>query len=178
MATTSQTPQDADEIRRYMAQIRRELHEDMQNVVLGAAAVTDWQRYIRLYPWLSVGLALTAGFLIVPRRRPSRSEIAEEAAEDAIERTQRTRSTRRRGDGGEVVVEAPAENVRKKSKFGLMGMAFGMLAPVLTRVAQNYASNYLETLLAQQNMAAPSANPDPGGPGPGAGWPGQGPRPT
>ncbi len=165
----SNASQETDEIRRHMAQIRRELHEDMQNVVLGAEAVADWQRYIRLYPWVSVGLAFAAGYLIIPRRRPSRTEIAEDAAEDAAERTRTVRKARR---GGVEIEEREEVADRKKKKAGLIGALFGMATPVLMRVAQNYASNYLENMLVQHNMFVQEPTTDPGnaaGPGPGPG---------
>ncbi|MEA2631568.1 MAG: hypothetical protein QOE66_1787, partial [Chloroflexota bacterium] len=62
---------EIEEIRRQMAQIRRELHEDVQEVVAGAEAVADWRRYIRMYPWAAVGIATATGYLIVPKRRRS-----------------------------------------------------------------------------------------------------------
>ncbi len=63
------TLSEVDEIRRHMAQIRHELHEDVQGVVKGAEATADWRRYIRNYPWAAVGIAFGVGFLIVPRRQ-------------------------------------------------------------------------------------------------------------
>jgi hypothetical protein len=147
---------DIDEIRRRMAQIRRELHEDVQEVVAGAEAVADWRRYIRMYPWAAVGTAAAVGYLIVPKRRRSvPRDVARKAdVEAAIE---------------SVREPAPAEVKRRKS---LIGAALGMLVPLALRAAQNYAMSYLEQWIAQQQqqyMASagppPGATPTPRGPG-------------
>ena len=62
---------EVDEIRRQMAQIRRELHEDVQGVVAGAEAVADWRRYIRLYPWAAVGAAVGSAVGTASRTDPA-----------------------------------------------------------------------------------------------------------
>ncbi|MHC5544836.1 hypothetical protein ACYOEI_41915, partial [Singulisphaera rosea] len=59
---------DADEILRQMALIRRDLHEDVRGVVASAEAVTDWHRHIRNHPWLALGAATAVGYFVVPRR--------------------------------------------------------------------------------------------------------------
>jgi hypothetical protein len=165
VATASSPRTDADEvdnIRRQMAQIRRELHEDMQNVVAGAEAVTDWRRYVKLYPWACVGLAFTLGFLIVPRRRRSITEVAEKTAEKTATRVK------------EAVTPPKVE--KKEKRTGLFGMLFGMVAPVVVRAAQSYAANFVEQWVAQQQGAmagpAPAEGPPsgPGRPGPAPGW--------
>lgn len=140
---------DVDNIRRQMAQIRRVLHEDMQNVVAGAEAVTDWRRYVRVYPWASVGLAFALGFWIVPRRRRSITEAAEKAAEATA-----TRVTE---------AAAPPKVEKKEKRSGLFGMLFGMLTPVAVRAAQNYASHFVEQWIAQQQgvMSGPPSVPEP-----------------
>jgi hypothetical protein len=141
---------DVDEIRRKMAQIRRELHEDVRDVVASAEAVTDWRRYIRMYPWAALGLAAVAGFLIVPKRhRTIPPDIATHADVAQVR---------------EVVEEVKA---KKKSRKGLIGAALGFAVPIALRAAQGYAVQYLESWILQQQMAAgppPSDQPDvPGG---------------
>ena len=163
---------EADEIRRRMAQIRRELHEDVREVVAGAEAVTDWHRYIRMYPWASVGVAFAVGYLIVPKRRRSvPRDIATQADVSRIR---------------EAVEEVKPRVVREeKPRKSLLMAAFGLVSPLAWRVAQNYALNFAEQWLAQQQQqymtaATPPPSPSPSGqrrsPG-GPGWPGGPPGP-
>ena len=47
-----------------MAVIRRELHTNVSESVAGAEAVVDWGRYTWTYPWIALGAAAAAGYLI------------------------------------------------------------------------------------------------------------------
>ena len=78
---------EIDEIRRQMAQIRHDLHQDVSNVVSGVSEVVnevsgvmDWRSALRGHPYMLVGAALAAGYLIVPRRKkvvvPSQDSLA------------------------------------------------------------------------------------------------------
>ncbi len=161
----AEAPQDVEQIRRQMAQIRMELHQDMQGVVRGTEAATNWQYYVRHYPWPSLALALAVGYLIVPRRHRSVHEVAEEAAEEAtaaVRQTPRKKQAAPRADG-ETVQE-------KKKKAGLMGIVFGFLGPIVLRAAQSYAAQYVENFIATQGILGPdvmagSGGPPPSGPG-------------
>jgi hypothetical protein len=143
---------DPDEIRRKMALIRRELHEDVREVVASAEAVTDWRRYFRKYPWVSVGAAFALGYLIVPKRkRTIPIEVGSQVERALI-------STAREDARPLVTREEPP----RKS---LLASAFGVVAPIAWRLAQNYALNYAEQWLAQQQEAHRAAAPPPA-PGP------------
>ena len=150
MATASN---EIDDIRRQMAKIRRELHEDIQNVVAGAEAVTDWRHYVRLYPWTCVSLAVAIGYLIVPKRHRTVVEKVTTVVPVPVEEA----------------IEAPA---KKEKRAGIAGMLFGLLSPIAMRAAQNYASHYIENWIAQQRAnlpgfgGSPQAHPrQPGAPG-------------
>lgn len=154
-AVATETKDDIDAIRRHMAQIRRELHEDMQGMVAGAETATDWRYYVRLYPWAALGAACVVGFLIVPRRR-SVTRAAEAAAEGVADRVHDVVKTARAGRSQTVPQE--------KKKAGVVRALFGMALPVLTRAAQGYASQYLENWIAQQGVfgSMPGDEPTPG----------------
>jgi hypothetical protein len=162
---------DVHEIRRQMARIRRELHEDVREVVTSAEAVTDWRRYIRMYPWASLGVTFAVGYLIVPKRRRIIPDgIATQADLDRVREA----------------VEESREQSKAKSKKGLLGSIFGLIGPVAVHAAQTYAVQYLESWLARQVQQQRAAGPSPihpqapGGPGPkggpgnmgGTGWAG------
>jgi hypothetical protein len=72
---------DADEIQRQMREVRSELRDDVQEIVANARVMADWHYYVRTYPWLCVGAAAAAGYLLVPARvtvvRPDRRDLAE-----------------------------------------------------------------------------------------------------
>jgi hypothetical protein len=116
-----------------MAQIRRDLHVDVQGVVQGAEAATDWRRFIRGYPWASIGVALAVGYLIVPRRHRGTTTTLQVAPAE-IARA--------------VALEPPEPEV-KKSK-GLLGTVFGLVAPIAIRAAQGYALQFAEQWMAQR----------------------------
>jgi hypothetical protein len=42
---------------------------DVEHVAESAKAMTDWTYYVRRCPWMAVGLAAAAGFLLVPRKK-------------------------------------------------------------------------------------------------------------
>jgi len=142
------TNEQIEEIRRRMAQIRMELHQDMQGVVAGTDAATDWRYYVRLYPWASLGAAALVGYLVIPRRRRSVTEVARKAAEAATEKVQQAVETAR--PKTKAKAEGPAEKETRKK--GMLGLALGFLAPVVSRAVQGYAAQYVENLIAQQGM--------------------------
>ncbi len=61
-------PNNADEIRRRMGEIRRDLRREMKGMAANVNAMTDWRQYVRLYPWAALGVAVAVGYLVVPRR--------------------------------------------------------------------------------------------------------------
>lgn len=62
------TTDNAEEIQQEMRQVRRELTEDMQEIVDNARVMTDWRYYIRTYPWAAVGAAAVIGYWLVPSK--------------------------------------------------------------------------------------------------------------
>jgi hypothetical protein len=119
------------ELQRRMAQIRREMHEDVQGAVRGAQSLTDWRSIAGSHPWAALSVAVGVGYLLVPHRKSqpkaNTGAIAEAPREQAI-----------------VTASSQTRNVG----FRPVGAAFGLLAPVLIRAAQNYALNYFEQWLA------------------------------
>jgi hypothetical protein len=132
---------EIDEIRRKMANIRRDIHEDIKGVVEGAEEVADWRHYIRLYPWAAVGLAFAAGYLVVPKRKKSAAptQIVVAAAPPTP-----------------AAAQAITAEPEKKGR-GLIGMGLGMIAPIAVRAAQNYLTHFVTNWIAQQQEAQMAA---------------------
>jgi hypothetical protein len=129
---------ESDEIRHRMAEIRRDMHLEIQEVVAGAEAVTDWRRYIRMYPWTAVGFAVATGYLIVPRRSRRVPRDVARTSDVAVRQMLETE-------------QEPAPDAAGKTAVrSLVDAAVGMLGPLAWRVAQNYALAYLEQWIAQQ----------------------------
>ena len=59
----------AEEISRRMAELRRELSSDVRAASRSARAMTDWRFYVRRFPWAVAGLAVLAGYMLVPRTK-------------------------------------------------------------------------------------------------------------
>jgi hypothetical protein len=144
MATAKSTPAEIIEIQRRMAQVRRELHEDVREAVKGAQSLTDWRSHLRNHPWLALGAAASVGYLIAPRRRRDVAPAVVAVAPAATIPS--------------ALQPRPAEPEKKRS--GLIGSALGLLAPIAVRAAQNYAIQYLERWIAAQPTGA---GPQPSG---------------
>jgi hypothetical protein len=144
-------PEPVDEVRRQMAKLRADLHQDMRGVVAGAEAATDWRYYVRQYPWPCLAVAFAAGFLVVPRRRRSIRATAEAAATAAVEKVK---------DGGAEPVYSQVA-VKSKSRPGLFRMALAFVAPVALRAAQSYAAQFVETFLTAQSVGGPPPPSEP-----------------
>ncbi len=59
----------ADEIRRQMRDIRRDVGADVDGIVHSAHELSDWRYYVRRFPWLAVGSAFAVGMLAAPKPR-------------------------------------------------------------------------------------------------------------
>ena len=75
------TDDPAEKVRRRMAELRRELECDVREVSRGARVMTDWKFYVRKFPWAIAGVAVVAGYLLVPKRKPIIKPDAEMIAE-------------------------------------------------------------------------------------------------
>lgn len=132
------TSMDISDIQHRMAQIRHDMHQEVQGAVKGARSLTDWRSLVKSYPWLSISVASVAGYLIVPRRQSASPTIV------AV------------GEPGPEPRVAPApQDQKQQSKqigWNILGTAFSLLAPVAVRVAQNYVLGHLEQWLSEHPL--------------------------
>lgn len=59
----------ADEIRRRMAELRRELSSDVREVGRSARVMTDWRFYVRRFPLATAAVAALVGYMLIPKRK-------------------------------------------------------------------------------------------------------------
>ena len=132
------------EIQQRMAQIRREMHKDVQGAVRGAQSLTDWRNLLANHPWAGLGIAMGLGYLIVPRKKTELRAGDVSTAHALVEANQ--------------ALAAMAASESAKSRFRPLRFAFGMLTPVLFRAAQNYALNQLDQWLASHPLGIPESD--------------------
>jgi len=124
---------EIDDIRRQMAQIRHDLHQDVTSVVSSVSEVVsevsgvmDWRSVLRGHPFLLVGAALGAGYLIVPRRKK------------VVELSQ-----------NHFASTAVPETLTRKKRFRPVSLAVELLWPIATQAVQAYALIWIENRLKQ-----------------------------
>jgi len=62
------TNSDAKQIRQQMRAVRRELQDDVKDVVLQTRRLTEWRHFVRSHPWLLLAAGVSLGYLLVPVR--------------------------------------------------------------------------------------------------------------
>jgi hypothetical protein len=139
---------DVDEIYHRMAVIRRELHTNVRESVAGAEAVVDWGRYTWTYPWIALGVAVAAGYVIYTSGHQSAAADTASPADGAI--------------ALESVAGARAKvQERSWTSRNLLIAAWDILFPVAVRAGQNHMLHWLEkrysTTTVDRTAAAPPA---------------------
>jgi len=137
-ASSSLSAEIAD-IQRQMARIRHDMHVEVRGAVKGAQSLTDWRTLIRMNPWISLGIAATAGYLIVPKRRRKTPTVV--SVDEGPQQTARSAA------GNQPTPARP-------TKWATFGTVFSLVTPVIVRAAQNYALQHLEQWLAAQPLPA------------------------
>jgi hypothetical protein len=79
-ATKHHSEEEAREVIARMAALRHEIISDVEQVSESARAMTDWTYYVRRFPWVAVGVAAAAGFLLVPRKKATITPTPEQLA--------------------------------------------------------------------------------------------------
>jgi hypothetical protein len=118
------TRDNADDIRRRMAQIRSEFRQNVREVAQAAQEYTDWRTYVRANPWAFLAAAAALGYFAVPQRFRGGTLDAQQ------------------------LKTALAYAVPVKARRGLLGMALGLLGPILLRQSLALASSKLQEFLA------------------------------
>jgi hypothetical protein len=131
----------AENVRRRMAELRRDLECNVREVRRGARVMTDWKFYVRKFPWAVAGAALVAGYLLVPKRKPVVKPDPEMIEELVKQNKIRVES----------VSQAPDKPSMLQSLL-MMGITYAVKAGA-TYMTQQMAA-------AAQNKAAAATSPD------------------
>jgi len=122
---------EVDEIYQRMAVIRREPHTNVRESVAGAETVIDWGRYTWTYPWIALGAAAAAGYVIYKSGHQSVTAEPASLADGALA-------------GGPVAGAANKGQERSRMSQNLLLAAWGIFFPVAVRAGQNYMLHWLE----------------------------------
>jgi len=136
-ASTAAPENRPEQLRREMRSIRRELGENVEELVVQAERLMDWRYYIERYPWVSVGAAAFLGYFLVPGRT-----VVLPADKQTI---------------AKLVEQIPAmvkqPEPKKSSLFGsLLTMGMGLVG----RAAMGYATQQFQKMMAQQAPSRPN----------------------
>src|SRR5690348_16532366 len=124
---------EADQIQKQMRELRADLREDVQEVVVSAHKMADIGNYVRAYPWLCVGAALPAGYLVVPQR----AVVLRPDAEALIELARKH----------QLVVKTKEGSAQKK-RGGLFAQLLGLAAATLLQSGLKIATSQLSEAFA------------------------------
>jgi len=142
-----------------MAVIRREPHTNVRESVAGAEAVVDWGRYTWSYPWIALGAAAAAGYLIYTSGHQQVTADTASLADGA--------------KAGESVAGVKAKGQERSwSSRTILLAAWDILFPVAVRAGQNYMLHWLEQQYPTKTVGRSALSPSAGEPGGRMGRPG------
>src|SRR6266550_3540728 len=144
MAQASGATSEAEQIQKQMRELRADLREDVQDVVVSAHKMADIANYVRAYPWLCVGAAVAAGFLIVPQR----TTILKPDAEALIELARKHKLVVKADDG-----------TQQKKRGGLLDQLLSLAAATLLQGGLKFASNQLTEAFSSNGHARSNGRP-------------------
>jgi hypothetical protein len=122
---------DVNEIYQRMAVIRREPHTNVRESVAGAEAAADWGRYTWALPWIALGAAAAAGYVIYTgSHRKGKARSASTADGSKL--------------GEPIAAGTAMVPERSWSGRNLLLAAWDMMFPVAVRAGQNCMLHWLE----------------------------------
>jgi hypothetical protein len=128
MAQALPSSSEADDIQRQMREVRAELRDDVKDLMNSAQEMGDWKRYVRAYPWLCMGAALAAGYLVVPMR-----PILVQPDPDSLFKLAKQHN----------LVMKPDDGPAQKKKGGLMAQLLSMAAAAALQGGLRLASQQM-----------------------------------
>jgi hypothetical protein len=147
----------AEQLREEMRQLRSHMDSDVDSFVENTRVLLDWHSYFRSAPWLCLGGAALAGYLIVPSKARSVSVDLQHLAEAAKHR--------------QVLVTDRGVQAKETVGSSLAKVAAG----ILWKAALAVAMQQLNQFLSPRPPGSPGGR-SPGSQSPAAQWPAGGGR--
>jgi len=144
MAQPFSTTSEAEQIQKQMRELRAELRDDVQDMVVSAHKMADIANYVRAYPWLCVGAAVAAGYLIVPQR----AVILRPDAEALVELAKKHQLVVKTSDG-------PPQ----KKRGGLLAQLLSLAAATLLQGGLKVATSQLTDAFSRNGHAHSNGRP-------------------
>jgi hypothetical protein len=135
----------AEQLREEMRQLRSHMDADVDSIVENTRGLLDWHSYFESAPWISLGAAALAGYLLVPSKVRTTQVDLEQLIELAKHRPV-------------VVSDQPAP-------------AKGMAGPAISKVVMNLVWRAALALATQQLNQFLSSRPNSSGASPGGSRP-------
>jgi hypothetical protein len=141
----SRPPETIEQVREEMRQIRSNLDDEVETFVQSTRGLFDWRSYVRHAPWLCLGGAALAAYLIVP----SKPKVVSPTADQLAELAKHSRVT---------IADSGPQQKAKSLGRELAGVAIGMLV----RAGLSVATQQLNQII--NRPPGPTEPPGAGGP--------------
>jgi hypothetical protein len=139
------SPETIEKVREEMRQVRSNLDDEVATFVENTRGLLDWRSYIRHAPWLCLGAAALAGYLVIPSRpkvvKPSPDQLAELAKHSHVS-----------------VTDTGTQQKAKSLGRELAGVALGLLVRAGVSVATQQLNQFFN------RPPGPTGSPGAGGP--------------
>lgn len=131
--------ESAEDIRKRMAELRRELTHDVQDVTRSAKAMTSPAYYVRKFPWATLAVAAGVGYMLIPKKKSAAAAPDMEALTELLKKNNVNLSA--------VKAEVPPGMVKTLAVMGLTWAAkagMNYIIDQVTTVATNAAAKAKE----------------------------------
>jgi hypothetical protein len=119
-----------EQVREEMRQIRSNLDDEVETFVQSTRGMFDWRSYVRHAPWLCLGAAAVAAYLVVP----SKAKVVSPTPEQMAELAKHAKVTL-----GESVTQEKSKSLGRE----LAGVAVGLIVRAGLSVATQQLNQFM-----------------------------------
>jgi hypothetical protein len=133
----------AEKICQRMAELRRELVHDMQDVSRSAKAMTSPSFYIRKFPWATLAVAAGVGYMLIPKKKQQAVQPDMAALAELL----------RKNHGNATVSQAAEESPGMVKTLAVMGLTWA------AKAGMNYVIQQATAAAAKAMEPTPASAP-------------------